>query len=212
MSEYGYLPDSANIEQSFGNNKGIFSPKDIYDLTRADKYTNYGQLELIETVSISGTPSAFSFDNLQTDKYDTHFITVNNYKPQTDNRHLLIQFKVGGTVDSATNYRYAMLRMTGATQAYLRSDNDSKIWLAYNCGNATGESLNGYFYIYNAGNSNSFTGLSSQFMMIDKDTNQSMNFTTAVHDQLQQVNGFQFSTSGGNLEHGTFSLYGIRYS
>ena len=149
---------------------------------------------------------------MQTDKYDTHFITVNNYKPQTDNRHLLIQFKVGGTVDSATNYRYAMLRMTGATQAYLRSDNDSKIWLAYNCGNATGESLNGYFYIYNAGNSNSFTGLSSQFMMIDKDTNQSMNFTTAVHDQLQQVNGFQFSTSGGNLEHGTFSLYGIRYS
>jgi len=210
MSEYGYIPEAP--EQSFGNNKGIFTPKDIYDLTRADKYTNYGQLELIETVSISGTPSAFSFDNLQTDKYDTHFITVNNYKPQTDNRHLLIQFKVGGTVDSATNYRYAMLRMTGATQAYLRSDNDSKIWLAYNCGNATGESLNGYFYIYNAGNSNSFTGLSSQFMMIDKDTNQSMNFTTAVHDQLQQVNGFQFSTSGGNLEHGTFSLYGIRYS
>jgi len=210
MSEYGYIPEAP--EQSFGNNKGIFTPKDIYDLTRADKYTNYGQLELIETVSITGTPSSFSFDNLQTDKYDTHFITVNNYKPQTDNRHLLIQFKVGGTVDSATNYRYAMLRMTGATQAYLRSDNDSKIWLAYNCGNATGESLNGYFYIYNAGNSTSFTQLTSQFMMIDKDTNQSMNFTTALHDQLQSVNGFEFSTSGGNLEHGTFSIYGVRYS
>ena len=47
MSEYGYIPEAP--EQSFGNNKGIFTPKDIYDLTRADKYTNYGQLELIET-------------------------------------------------------------------------------------------------------------------------------------------------------------------
>ena len=38
MSEYGYLPESP--EQSFGQNSGIFTPKDIYDLTRADKYTN----------------------------------------------------------------------------------------------------------------------------------------------------------------------------
>ncbi len=38
MSEYGYIPEAP--EQSAGNNKGIFTPKDIYDLTRADKYTN----------------------------------------------------------------------------------------------------------------------------------------------------------------------------
>ena len=34
MSEYGYIPDS-NLEQSFGNNKGIFNPKDIYDLDKS---------------------------------------------------------------------------------------------------------------------------------------------------------------------------------
>ena len=53
MSEYGYIPEAP--EQSFGNNKGIFTPKDIYDLTRADKYTNYGQLELIETQSANSS-------------------------------------------------------------------------------------------------------------------------------------------------------------
>ena len=51
MSEYGYIPESP--AQSFGNNKGIFSPNDIYDLTRADKYTQYGQLELIQTQTAS---------------------------------------------------------------------------------------------------------------------------------------------------------------
>jgi hypothetical protein len=43
MSEYGYIPESP--AQSFRNNKGIFTPNDIYDLTRADKFTNLGQLE-----------------------------------------------------------------------------------------------------------------------------------------------------------------------
>ena len=50
MSEYGYIPESP--AQSFGNNKGIFTPNDIYDLTRADKYTQYGQLELIQTQTV----------------------------------------------------------------------------------------------------------------------------------------------------------------
>ena len=61
-NEFGYIPESP--EQSFGNNKGIFTPTDIYDLTRADKYTNYGQLELIETQTVSGV-SAIDFTNIK---------------------------------------------------------------------------------------------------------------------------------------------------
>ena len=63
MSEYGYIPEAP--EQSFGNNKGIFTPKDIYDLTRADKYTNYGQLELIETQTVSSAVSSVDFTNIK---------------------------------------------------------------------------------------------------------------------------------------------------
>ena len=94
-NEFSYIPESP--EQSFGNNKGIFTPTDIYDLTRADKYTNYGQLELIETQTISGTPSTLDFDTLTYSTYNVHFMTANNYAPQTDNRHLTIEFKVGGS-------------------------------------------------------------------------------------------------------------------
>ena len=46
-NEFGYIPESP--KQSFGNNKGIFTPTDIYDLTRADKFTQYGQLELLQS-------------------------------------------------------------------------------------------------------------------------------------------------------------------
>jgi hypothetical protein len=68
-NEFGYLPESP--EQSFGNNKGIFTPKDIYDLTRADKYTNYGQLELIQTQTASS--AVVDFTNLG--DFDVHFVT-----------------------------------------------------------------------------------------------------------------------------------------
>ena len=59
MSEYGYIPESP--EQSFGNNKGIFTPKDIYDLTRADKYTSATEpdnLNLIYEYTFTGSESA----------------------------------------------------------------------------------------------------------------------------------------------------------
>ena len=208
MSEYGYIPEAP--EQSFGNNKGIFTPKDIYDLTRADKFTQYGQLELIETQTISGTPSTFSFDSIKESEYNVHYMTVSDYAPQTDNRHLTIQFKVGGSADTDTDYQYAMQRQTASTGAELNSGNDSRIYLAYNCSATSYETTNGYFYIYNAGVSGKYTFVTTQFMMIDKDSNQTANFTSGVYDQTAIVNGIQFQTSGGNLEHGTFSLYGIK--
>ena len=90
MSEYGYIPEAP--EQSFGNNKGIFTPKDIYDLTREDKWTNYGQLELIETQTISGTPSTLSFDSIKETEYNVHLVTINNYSPSSDDRSLTVLF------------------------------------------------------------------------------------------------------------------------
>ena len=83
MSEYGYIPESP--DQSFGNNTGIFSPNDIYDLTRADKYTQYGQLELIQTQTVDDSDhseeiNAVDFTSLG--DYNVHFLTYNNLQLQ----------------------------------------------------------------------------------------------------------------------------------
>ena len=106
MSEYGYIPESP--AQSFRNNKGIFTANDVYDLTNQDKWTNYGQLELIETQTVSGTPSTLSFDSIKETEYNVHFLTISDFAPQTDNRHLTVQFKVGGVADTDNDYQYAM--------------------------------------------------------------------------------------------------------
>ncbi len=101
MSEYGYIPEAP--EQSFGNNKGIFTPKDIYDLTRADKYTNYGQLELIETQTVSGV-SAVNFTNLE--NYNVHFITYSFDGVSADLSLLGRLSSDGGTTFKTSTYQY----------------------------------------------------------------------------------------------------------
>ena len=210
-NKYGYV--GVDIpEQSFGANKGVFNPAEINELVADNKWSSFGQLELIETQTISGTPSTLSFDSIQESTYNVHFMTISEYQPQTDNRHLALRFKTGGVTDSGFNYQYAMQRNTAATSSELKSGNDSKIWLAYNSSNISNETTNGYIYIYNAGDSSKYTFITTQFMMIDKDTNHSTNFQSAVYDIANVVNGIEFSTSGDPLEYGTLSLYGIRYS
>ena len=103
MSEYGYIPEAP--EQSFGNNKGIFNPKDIYDLTRADKYTNYGQLELIETKTITSAVSTVDFDDLG--NYNVHLLTVNNAYNTTDGKGIAIRLYESGVLESGSVYDLA---------------------------------------------------------------------------------------------------------
>ena len=51
-NKYGYV--GVDIpEQSFGNNKGIFNPAEINELVADNKWTTFGQLELIETQTVS---------------------------------------------------------------------------------------------------------------------------------------------------------------
>jgi len=204
-NKYGYsgvdIPD-----QAFGSNSGKFDPSEINELVANDQWTQYGQLELIETQTISGTPSTLSFDSIKESEYNVHFMTITNHKPQTDDRHIMLRFKTGGSTDTATNYQYAMQRNnTGGSE--VRSSNDSKIWLAYNVG-FNREGLNGYFYIYNAGDSTKYTFVTSQNLHYGLGIDS--NFQTGVYDIANVVNGIEFSSSGGNLEHGIFSLYGIK--
>ena len=80
--EYGYI--GKEVEQAFRSNKGIFTPQDIIELDQENKWTNFGQLELIQT-QIASSASALDFTAIQESTYNVHFLTVNNYQPSQDN-------------------------------------------------------------------------------------------------------------------------------
>ena len=209
MSEFGYLPDSANIEQSFGNNKGIFTPKDIYDLTRADKYTNYGQLELIETKTASAD-SQIIFDDIKQNIYNVHFLTITNFSPSVNNLSLFCRFYENGVEETGSVYQYAQqyVASNGAAAeqkstalAYLRMTNG--------VGNATNRVGNGYSYFYNLGDSTKYSFQTRQNNNIDQTNVFYGIFGSGVLPQASTVDQIKLYVSSGTFDC-TLSLYGIK--
>ena len=210
MSEYGYIPEAP--EQSFGNNKGIFTPKDIYDLTRADKYTNYGQLELIETQTITSSTANVDFTNLG--NYNVHFIAQSNVDLATDGVFTRVQLSSdGGSTFVTTGYHYARQRNyivggTGFAQEG-KSTNTSYVSILGSSGTSANEVGNGYAYLYNLLDSTKYSF--STFQAISRSSvDLDSWFGSGVLPTATTHNAIRVNASSGNIENMNISLYGIK--
>ena len=210
MSEYGYIPEAP--EQSFGNNKGIFTPKDIYDLTRADKYTNYGQLELIETQTVTTSTAYVDFTNLG--NYNVHFITANNVHNSVDGVYIKSQVSNnGGTSFHTSGYQYARQRNyivggTGFSQEG-KSTNINLINILGNSGNSSSEAGNSYAYFYNLLDSSKYSFSTFQQISvpgIDLDSY----FGSGVYPTAEIHNAIRIIPDSGTILECSLSLYGIK--
>ena len=211
-NEFGYIPESP--EQSFGNNKGIFTPTDIYDLTRADKYTNYGQLELITSLTASGTATTLDFTNIKQDIYNVHFLTISDVFFSSTN--VLTRLRLsnnGGTSFISSGYQYAYQSGNNAgTFNENKSTSDSYINLIQNTGNEATEVTNAYVYFYNLGDSSKYSFLTYHFSgMSSAGTYYQMGFgsavlpTAEVHNSFQLIDGLLTRNINAKC-----SLYGIK--
>ena len=214
MSEFGYIPEAP--EQSFGNNKGIFTPKDIYDLTRADKYTNYGQLELIETQTVSGTPTTINFTSIKENIYNVHFMTYNNMHGQSSTAQDMgarVSNDSGSTYESS-NYQYANQDgRSDGTFAEVRSTSGNRFMIAPDLDNETNASLNGYIYFYNLGDSTKYSFVTDHNFIFQSAVGGRFRLGSSVYTVAETINAIQLMTSvGGGFSNGVASLYGIRYS
>ena len=207
MSEFGYIPEAP--EQSFGNNKGIFTPKDIYDLTRADKYTNYGQLELIETKTGSGV-SAIDFTDIKEDIYNVHFVTIVASTNNTGS--VQIRFFENGVLETATRYDvgYQNGQATGTFDDN-RHTTETRLY-ATRTGTA-GEPRQAYNYLYNLGDSTKYSFQTMHGVSRKTGTTAcDMRFGSGVMRRISQVDGIRFTETSGGLLTGSISLYGLRFS
>ena len=206
MSEYGYIPEAP--EQSFGNNKGIFTPKDIYDLTRADKYTNYGQLELIETINQDTSVSAVVFDDLR--DYDIHLIFVSELQGGDAELQGRLSTDGGTTFYSGSRYDYAMqFCQAGGSVGDRKGINESRFQRLAKTGNHTGATGQGYITFYNLRDSNLYSMLTTLNYSMDNNPFGIYQRGGQVLRNKEQHNAIQLFQNTGTLQ-GKFSIYGIR--
>jgi len=210
MSEYGYIPEAP--EQSFGNNKGIFTPKDIYDLTRADKYTNYGQLELIETKTGSSV-SAIDFTNLG--NYNVHFLTINDYQVATDGQSMNMRFSDdGGSTFETANYDWAFqIGQANGTFGEYKATTGGSMEVNRFGGNASNETMNAYVYLYNLGDSAKYSFTTSQATStLEYTARYGMQYGGGFYHVASAINAIRLLVPSGVMSVTSASLYGIRYS
>ena len=209
MSEYGYIPESP--AQSPFNNKGIFTPKDIYDLDSADKWTQLGQLELIQTQTVDDADhseeiSAVDFTSLG--NYNVHFLTYNNLQLQGYG-YPSLRFYESGVLETASVYEYAFQEgISSGTFAEINSTGDDFLRLGKNAY----QNLNGYVYLYDLLNSAKYSFVTSHSSMVEgNNLGSQMSFGGGVMPQASAVSGIRFTADPaqyiGAVE---ISLYGIK--
>ena len=208
MSEYGYIPEAP--EQSFGNNKGIFNPKDIYDLTRADKWTSVGNLELIETQVLNDptySTLAVEFNNLG--NYNLHLLTWTNNK-NNGYYPMGLQMKAGGSYKTGNSYRYAMQQFSD--NGTFTEDRDSS-HTSCRLGVSAYQGNNGFAYVHNAIDSSKATFVTAHTVQA-RGNLLGLNgmFGTSYYATANEVQGVRFVYDGvinamGGF--GIFSLYGV---
>jgi hypothetical protein len=214
--KYGYK--GAEPTQSFGNNTGVFNPNDINNLIADNKWTSFGQLELIETQTVSGVASV-EFTNLKTDIYNVHFMTMSDYVPTTYGKIIKVQLAESGTYETASVYQFAEQYNGLSAGSASFGETKSTGTNSFNCfaqqttTNGTNDSWNGYCYLYNLGDSSkySFSTYQTSSTFVNSVQYYSV-FGSSVLPQASQVDKIKIFSASGNITNASISLYGIRYS
>ena len=198
---FGYIGDTSTSVKQKVKNKGILTTQESFDLERQGFLG--GSLELIQEQTVSSV-SHIDFTSIQEDKYDVHFLQLNNIS-STSNLNGGFQFYESGVLRTASNYQYAQLfGITTGTFDIQKNTAESRI-VAQNYFSANPTSA--YAYFYNLGNSSKYSfctykvwvGGQSLFM-----------FGGGVSPLTSLVDGIRVYTSGTNAISGNAKLYGVK--
>lgn len=213
-NKYGYV--GVDIpSQNFGSNKGVLDPAEINELVADNKWTQYGQLELIETKTVTSS-SLITFDDIKSDIYNVHFMTLNNMKTDKSSGsvQLGIRFAENGTMETSAVYEFGINRFQGGSFSDQKTTALSRIGIGwYSIDNGTYNCENAYVYFYNLGDSTKYSFTTSHSSGYNYQDQQAMGYGSGVLPQASFVDQIQISDydSLDNLS-GVISLYGIRYS
>ena len=207
-NKYGYV--GADIPaQSFGSNKGVFNPAEINELVADNKWTSFGQLELIETQDVT-TVGTVDFLSIDESIYNVHFLT-GTLNDASGGYGLYYNLYESGVLETASVYGIAQQRgRSNGTFDEVRSSAVGTPWII-NSSN-TNQSVCFYIYFYNLGDSTKYSFSTSHSSFLYAGTNdETFMFGSGVLSQASTVDGIRIKTNANTFT-GTLSLYGIRYS
>ena len=212
-NKYGYVGVDIPA-QSFGANKGVFNPAEINELVADNKWTTFGQLELIETQTVDDSDFSelilyVDFTNLG--DYDVHFLVYSDFQTQGYGYPSLRFSNNGGSSFISAGYQYAYFSYYN-TSSFQESRSTSADTIRLNHNQY--QNMNGYVYLYNLLDSSKYSFTTSHNSNVaGNNVTNDMAFGSGVKPTAEVHNAIRFRMNNANYIGALkISLYGIRYS
>ena len=168
-----------------------------------------GKLELIQTQTVSGTPTSVSFTSIQESTYNVHFLTFNDLTAPAQSQDFGFRFSTNGGssyVSSGYQFAYPYVNTAGGTFE-IKSTSDTHI--EYLTTGSDRRNMNGYAYFYNLGDSSKYSF--ATFHQMAEGSTDLTSFGSGVYPSANVVNALQILTTGSSgYTSGSLSLYGIK--
>ena len=196
------------------NNRGVRSA------TTFGSITGLGSMVFISKQTASSS-STISFTSGIDSTYKEYLFTFNNIHPATDNVNFSVGFRDGSTDYDAT-------KTTTFFNAQHKED-DSHTSLAYdqygdlaqstafqvlqwNMGADNDQSCSGTLHLYNPSSTTYVKNFMFRGSRVHRDDYAIDEFVSGYCNVTAAIDGVQFKFSSGNIDAGTFKLYGIKDS
>ena len=153
----------------------------------------------VASVDLTGMSSTYDF-------YQCHFTLT----PATDNVNVFVRFiNSSGSAISSSEYGYGLINEGGGSLTSSNSANTMEI--ASSVGSASNESMCGALTIGPANSTTHPCSLYGQTTFINTSNNHqgTVMMGSFKSGSFQVITGLQFKCSSGNIEAGTFTLYGV---
>ena len=217
-SAAGEATFNAGIVIADAGNIGSASDKDAIAISSSGVVTFSQQPVGTDLFKISETTASSSVANVNitsgfSSTYDTYYV-IFDMLGATDNQNAFVDVFVGGSLVTDGQFgRETLPTDGGGTSGADTGDTHLLLLDRYGSGNATGEGIQGSFYIYNRNSTTRPTSATGRTNNIQNNGNHNHQIISGSQTSAYRgnvIDGLRFVFASGNIEVGTFKLYGIK--
>jgi len=143
--------------------------------------------------------------------YDVYMVKVNNLQCDTDTR--TVNFRYLDSSYSTINTSYYVAFKTLISNATFSNDYGGLTYAPFTdlyIGTGTGEQANGILHLFNSNNASEYSFYTQKISYLSNLGVLKGNQGGGVQKSTQVITGVQFYMSGGNIDNGVFTLYGLK--
>ncbi len=170
-----------------------------------------GSLIKIAETTVSSAVASVTLTGIDS-TYDVYKVILSKVSVDTDNSHLRFRVTVSGSPDTTSNYDKGVKKLRADTtfsNASSTNDDYGRCSASSN-GTGTSETSEVVMYLFNFANASEYSFLTYEEVHLSYHPTLFGSQGGAVHTVAQACNGIQFYHHNGNINGGTFTLYGIK--